>query len=121
MPTNTSGSLPGRECGRRAERACIPEKRDAGWNGKPMTLDILHDPARPEDIRERRGVKVDTLVLHTTEGHSLEGAERWWDREDVTASAHYLVDGRRIVQRVDESKAALHAANMPMNRRSIGI
>jgi N-acetyl-anhydromuramyl-L-alanine amidase AmpD len=64
---------------------------------------------------------VDTLVLHTTEGGSIEGAVEWWRREDVVASAHYVVDGKRIVQNVYENLAAFHAGNARMNRRSIGV
>lgn len=80
-----------------------------------------YDAAKPQDFGSRRNVGVDTIVIHTTEGSSIKGAEVWWDREDVVASAHYLIDGKDIVQRVAEGDCAFHAGNAAMNRRSIGI
>lgn len=87
-----------------------------------MPLAITTELAKPQDFSSGRGnVPVDTLVLHTTEGESIRGAESWWDREDVVASAHYLVDGARVVARVCEGDTAFHAGNRAINRRSIGI
>lgn len=80
------------------------------------------DPAEPGDFRKgRQNTVIDTVVIHTTEGGSITGACAWWDREDVTASAHYLIDGKEIVQRVAEGDTAFHAGNSLFNRRSIGI
>lgn len=80
-----------------------------------------YDPAHPQDFGSRRNTGVDTIVIHTTQGNSIKSAEEWWDREDVVASAHYLLDGKMIVQRVAEGDCAFHAGNAGMNRRSIGI
>jgi N-acetyl-anhydromuramyl-L-alanine amidase AmpD len=79
------------------------------------------EPAQPDDFGSRRNTPIDTLVIHTTEGGSIEGALSWWDRADIHASAHYLIDGKRIVARVPEGDAAYHAGNAEVNRRSIGI
>jgi N-acetyl-anhydromuramyl-L-alanine amidase AmpD len=84
-------------------------------------LKIELDAAHPGDFSMRLGVPIDTLVLHTTEGGSISGATEWWDRPEVVASAHYVIDGQRIVQRVSEADAAYHAGSAMMNRRSIGI
>lgn len=79
-------------------------------------------PAKLQDYRAgRRNTPIDTLVLHTTEGSSITSATSWWDCEDVIASAHYLVDGKEIVQRVPEGDTAFHAGNAAFNQRSIGI
>jgi N-acetyl-anhydromuramyl-L-alanine amidase AmpD len=80
--------------------------------------------ADPGDFGSRRNVPVDTLVLHTTEGGAVEGALEHWHREDVTASAHYVIDGEpvlRVVQNVAEGDCAYHAGSRSINRRSIGI
>lgn len=82
---------------------------------------IVLDPAKPGDFGSRRNTPVDLLILHTTEGGTIESATTWWDREEVVASAHYVIDGKRIVQRVSEGDAAFHAGNAVYNRRSIGI
>lgn len=85
-------------------------------------IEIIQDPAKPGDFSPgRRGIAIDTIVLHTTEGSTIAGATSWWDRENVVASSHYLIDGKRIVQRVAEMDAAYHAGSGSMNRRSIGI
>jgi N-acetyl-anhydromuramyl-L-alanine amidase AmpD len=79
-------------------------------------------PALPQDFaRGRANTPVDLIVLHTTEGSSIDGAARWWDEAEVIASAHYIVHGRRIVQRVAEGDTAFHAGSRLYNRRSIGI
>jgi N-acetyl-anhydromuramyl-L-alanine amidase AmpD len=86
-----------------------------------VTLKIETDWAKATDSGSRHNTIVDTLVLHTTEGGTIEGATDWWDNEDVIASAHYVIDGKRIVQVVAEGDCAFHAGNRAMNRRSIGI
>jgi hypothetical protein len=87
----------------------------------PNALPIDLDPAKAEDFGSRANTPVDCLVIHTTEGGSIAGAVEHWDRPDVFASAHYVIDGKRIVQRVAEGDAAYHAGNRAVNRRSIGI
>jgi N-acetyl-anhydromuramyl-L-alanine amidase AmpD len=85
-------------------------------------LPIETNPAKPGDYASgRKLTPVDTIVLHTTEGGSIEGATEWWDREDVVASAHFVIDGKRIVQRVAEGDRAYHCGNAAMHLRSIGI
>lgn len=77
--------------------------------------------AKPGDFGSRRNTPVDLIILHTTEGGSVRGALEWWDREEIVASAHYVLDGKRVVQRVAEGDAAFHCGNAAYNRRSIGI
>jgi N-acetyl-anhydromuramyl-L-alanine amidase AmpD len=86
-----------------------------------VTLKLEFDWAKGQDHGSRHNAAVDTLVIHTTEGGSIESATDWWDEEDVIASAHYVIDGKRIVQVVAEGDCAFHAGNRAMNRRSIGI
>jgi N-acetyl-anhydromuramyl-L-alanine amidase AmpD len=87
-------------------------------NSLPIEVDLAKD----QDFGRGRGnTIVDTLVIHTTEGSNIAGAARWWDRDDVIASAHYILDGKRIVARVAEGDTAFHAGHRGMNLRSIGI
>jgi N-acetyl-anhydromuramyl-L-alanine amidase AmpD len=83
---------------------------------------VIAKMADPQDFGSRKNTPVDCLVLHTTEGTTADGALAWWKREDVVASAHYLIDEDfRIIQNVAEGDAAFHAGNGSVNRRSIGI
>lgn len=84
-------------------------------------MDIITKMASPQDFGSRHNTDVDTIVLHTTEGGSVAGAIEHWARKDVVGSAHYVIDGKQIVQCVAEGDAAYHAGNLLMNRRSIGI
>jgi N-acetylmuramoyl-L-alanine amidase len=88
---------------------------------EPSALPVTLDPAKPGDYGSRYNTPADCLILHTTEGGSIDGAVTWWDREDVIASAHYVIDGDRVVQRVPEGMAAFAAGNREYNRRSIQI
>jgi N-acetyl-anhydromuramyl-L-alanine amidase AmpD len=88
---------------------------------EPSALPVEIDPAKPGDYGSRANVPADTLILHTTEGGSIEGATTWWDREEVIASSHYVIDGSRVVQRVPEGFAAYAAGNREFNRRSVQI
>ena len=62
----------------------------------------------------RRGNRVNGIVLHIMQG-SLEGTAAWFrnPKNKYNTSAHYLFgrDGR-VIQMVDESKAAHHAGNI---------
>lgn len=89
--------------------------------GDMAPLPIILEPAKPQDYGSRENVPVDTLVIHTTEGGSIRGATEWHDREDVIASAHYFIDGTRIVARVPEGMCAFACGNRAINRRSISI
>jgi N-acetyl-anhydromuramyl-L-alanine amidase AmpD len=83
---------------------------------------IETNPAKRGDFAAgRRLTAVDTIVLHTTEGGTIAGAKEWWDREDVVASAHFIIDGKRIVQCVAEGDTAYHCGNGKMHRRSVGV
>jgi N-acetyl-anhydromuramyl-L-alanine amidase AmpD len=97
----------------------VPTLAERGVLLRPFPVEVRQADA--SDFGSRRGTPIDTLVLHTTEGGSIEGAVEWWAREEIVASAHYVIDGHRIVQVVPEDLAAYHAGNRGMNRRSIGI
>lgn len=86
-------------------------------------MEIEINPAREGDYGDRRNTRVDTLILHTTEGPSIDSATSWHDREEIVASAHYFLDGRhqRIVARVPEGLAAYAAGNAKFNRRAVQI
>lgn len=70
---------------------------------------------------DRRGVAVDTIVIHATEHPDWETSLQKLAHAPGR-SAHYLVgrDGR-IVQLLPESYVAWHAGNRDFNLRSIGI
>jgi N-acetyl-anhydromuramyl-L-alanine amidase AmpD len=87
----------------------------------PLVIEDRLKNAELQDVSPRHGVKVDTLVLHTTEGGSIAGAVEWWRRKEVIGSAHYLLTADRIERHVEEWLCAFHAGNRAMNRRSIGI
>lgn len=78
-------------------------------------------PAAPQNFGSRGGLPVDMLVLHTTES-TAKSALNWFADSDAHASAHFLVgqDGT-IWHCVDLDRAAWHAGNGGVNRRSIGI
>jgi N-acetyl-anhydromuramyl-L-alanine amidase AmpD len=75
----------------------------------------------PDDYGPRYGAAIDCIVIHTTEGGSIEGALSHWALQTVHASAHYIIDGKQVVQCVPEDLAAFHAGNPAFNHRSIGI
>lgn len=89
-----------------------------------MTL-VIEDRLPNADAQDcrprRRGATIDTIVLHTTQGGTIEGAVEWWHRDDVIGSAHYLLAGDRIERHVSEELCAYHAGNRTVNDRSIGI
>ena len=70
----------------------------------------------------RRPVRVDIIVIHTTEG-SLASAIAWFQYNPGEVSSHYLIgkDGQ-IVQMVDERYAAHHAGEVtaPLGTRWYG-
>lgn len=69
----------------------------------------------------RGNTSVDTIVIHTTEGSTIAGAVATFRTPGRKASAHYVLDGKQIVQCVPEGEAAWHSGHGPVNRRSIGI
>lgn len=69
----------------------------------------------------RFGIKIDTLVLHNTEGSMASAIARFQD-EGEQVSAHLIIDrDGTTVQMVDFSNTAWHAGDRTYNRRSIGI
>lgn len=68
-----------------------------------------------------RDSKVDTLVLHNTDG-TLASAVAHFNNPSAQVSAHYIVgrDGR-VVKMVQEAHTAWHSGTRAMNHRSIGI
>ena len=86
-----------------------------------MALAIETKMAARGNFGSRGNVAVDTIVLHTTEGPTLDSAVSWFADPRAGASAHYVLDGQRVVQCVAEGDCAYHAGNLSVNRRSIGI
>ena len=77
--------------------------------------------AHPNGYGARRGVKVDLVVLHTTESGAAS-AVRWFADERAKAAAHYIIGPTGLVYEcVPEDMAAWHAGNFKYNLRSIGI
>lgn len=100
----------------------------AVWRRKDIatTLTLLTRWAHPTNYGSRNGTRIDTIVIHTTEG-SLASAASWFAMDHApsglgVSSAHYIIgkDGSVILS-VDPSNAAYHASDAAMNRRSIGI
>lgn len=88
--------------------ASAPEKpRGVLWAPSPNFND--RDPS----------VKIDAIVIHTTEG-SVEEAIAWFQNPESQVSAHFVIapDGR-VTQMVPLAKRAWHATYY--NHRSIGI
>jgi N-acetyl-anhydromuramyl-L-alanine amidase AmpD len=92
-----------------------------------LELQIEKRPACATNYSDRRGSKIDRVIIHTTQGEcsdekKAQAALNWFADPDAQASAHYVVgpDGR-IFQCVDETQAAWHAGNSAYNRRSVGI
>ena len=84
-------------------------------------MQIPMRPANAHNYSSRRGCKIDTIIVHTTQSNAAS-AVHWFADPDAMASAHYVVgaDGT-ITQCVPEEYAAWHAGNGAINRRSIGI
>jgi N-acetyl-anhydromuramyl-L-alanine amidase AmpD len=92
-----------------------------------VELQIDHRPANALNYGDRRGSKVDMVIVHSTQGacsdeKKAQAAINWFADPDSQASAHYVIDQTgRIFQCVDEAQAAWHAGNSRYNRRSVGI
>ena len=72
------------------------------------------------NFSNRRGARVDLIVLHDCEG-GYDGSIRWFEMRQSNVSAHYVVreDGDEATQMVDLADNAWHAC--AFNRRSVGI
>jgi len=103
---------------------------------KPLEIELkrLEDKApayKPEwhlreakDWSNRSGVAVDMIVLHHTSTDQMntraDSIIRYWDRKEIEASAHFIIEGDGTVTRaVDVTRKAWHA--MWVNSRSVGI
>lgn len=79
--------------------------------------------AAADCIHDRKGRKIDTIVIHTMQG-SLAGTIATFQKagRPVPTAAHYCIglDGE-VVQMVPDDKACWHAGNMEYNLRSLGI
>jgi N-acetyl-anhydromuramyl-L-alanine amidase AmpD len=93
-----------------------------------MELELDHSrPAHPLNYGDRRGTKIDKVIIHTTQGECPDekkagAALNWFANPDAQASAHFVIAPTgKIYQCVDETHAAWHAGNSAYNRRSVGI
>lgn len=69
----------------------------------------------------RDGIKIDTIILHNTEGSLLSAMNRFMTKSEEV-SAHLIIDrDGRTVKMVQFALNAWHAGTGAMNRRSIGI
>lgn len=78
-------------------------------------------PASPNGYGSRGSFRVDTIVLHTTEG-TTGSALAWFADPTAHVAAHYVIgpDGT-IYETVPVEFAAWHAGNYGMNLASVGI
>lgn len=87
-----------------------------------MAFRVVSSPS--PNHSDRRGVVVDTIMVHST-GGSLRGSLEWLCNPNSKVSAHYLIarDGT-VYKLVPVSRAAWHAGRCRVpnaNSRSIGI
>ncbi|NSC21942.1 nucleoside transporter [Streptomyces albus subsp. chlorinus] len=90
-------------------RAQSPDYPDAKWV-----------PADPANYREGRTGKLDTIIIHVTQG-SYAGTISWFQNPDAKVSSHYVVrssDGE-ATQMVRDADTAYHARSA--NPSSLGI
>jgi hypothetical protein len=89
-----------------------------GATGDSVVQEI---PADPTNYGGRAGSKVDTIVVHVTQG-TTRSAALWFANPAAKVSAHYIIGKNgAMVNCVPESLCAWHADNRGYNRRSIGI
>jgi len=80
----------------------------------------------------RQGCEVEGIILHFTAGGDIDGTIDWFQNPESKVSAHYVISrSGRIVQMVDEARAAWHAGSSTttpklngkknLNLRTIGI
>lgn len=70
----------------------------------------------------REGNKVDQIIIHHAATTDFDGIARTFQRAGRGASAHYGVgQNQNVDQYMSEEDTAWHAANWPVNLRSIGI
>lgn len=87
----------------------------------PTDLKISREIMSPH-CSSRGGAAIDHIVIHYTTSRNIGGTINHFLSAASKVSAHYIVgqDGE-TVRMVPDTKAAWHAGNSAMNRRSIGI
>lgn len=94
-----------------------------GAAAQPEQLRVAYVPAHPRNYAHahRPASMVRLIVVHSIEG-SYWGAISWFRNPRARVSSHYVVAQRgAVTQMVSERRAAWHAGNASVNRRSIGI
>lgn len=83
--------------------------------------ELTQRPASPANYGSRGGQPVDLLVIHTTQGTAASAL--WWFADAAASSSAHFVVGKDgcVWQCVPLDRAAWHAGNGNVNRRSIGI
>lgn len=75
--------------------------------------------------RGRRGFKPQMIIIHhwddPAKKPAITGVINWFKSGRGNNSAHYVVEGGRVVQMVSEDNTAWHAGNWLVNLKSIGI
>jgi N-acetyl-anhydromuramyl-L-alanine amidase AmpD len=98
-----------------AAAAGVPVKRP------PVTI-VRGDGSYTKASRTPRGHQITTIVIHATDGGTLDGNVWWLSGGHSHASAHYVISRTgSIVQLVHLSDIAWHAGNWKVNCHSIGI
>jgi N-acetyl-anhydromuramyl-L-alanine amidase AmpD len=98
-----------------AAAAGVPVKRP------PVTV-VYGDGSYTKASRTPQGHQITTIVIHATDGGTLDGNVWWLSGGHSHASAHYVVSRMGdVVQLVNPSDIAWHAGNWKMNCHSIGI
>ena len=87
----------------------------------PITI-VRGDGSYTQASRTPRGHQITTIVIHATDGGTLDGNVWWLSGGHSHASAHYVISRTgSIVQLVHLSDIAWHAGNWKVNCHSIGI
>jgi N-acetyl-anhydromuramyl-L-alanine amidase AmpD len=100
------------------QTAAADAKDEPSIKGKPS---ISQFPADPKNYSHGRSHKISMIVMHKTEGPSVESAVNWFHNPAAHAAAHYCLDDTQIVQTVGDDNVAWHAGNNSINQISIGI
>lgn len=125
--------MPKRPKKRRASRT-RPKKRDSKSRRARPSSRVFHvntgsghTPKPPvvwiasPNFASRQSTKIDTLVLHNTDGTLSSAINRFKDPASQV-SAHYLVDrDGGVTQMVSDSDTAWHSGKKEINQQSIGV
>lgn len=86
-----------------------------------MSYTVRQNPASPNNYDDSRA-PIDMVVIHHAASTSFDSIGQAFKQPTRNVSAHYGVgQNNNVDQYVPESKTAWHAANYPVNQRSIGI